>query len=682
MNYSSNNLAKSPSLYLQQHAKNPVHWQMWSEDVLQHAQSENRLLVVSVGYSSCHWCHVMEHESFENDSVAAIMNTHYVSIKIDREERPDLDARFMSAVQLMTGQGGWPLNVIALPDGTPVWGGTYFSKDDWSAALSQIAQMWQDDPEKVRAYADELRKGLAEMVQVSSHGASSVFTKEDLADVWLVWKRNWDTKWGGGIRAPKFPMPTNYRYLLDYGVLTGDSATLDYVHTTLERMAIGGMYDFVGGGFTRYSTDRFWKVPHFEKMLYDNGQLLDLYARALRHYHNAEFTRVIETTSSWLVNEMKLSNGLYAAALDADSPTPEEPREEGGYYTWTLEELASLDLQNFNLFKAYFDIYTHTAWEGKYILHRTQSDSDFSQEHSLEVAELLALKGQWSHALSQARALRTATHPAPTRDPKALTTWNALLVRGWAECHFALPQDGYDTLAIELISSMEEALFEGNELRHQSTNNVASGHAFLDDHASMGLAFLSVYTLTADSRYLIRAQEMANKIIETFNCHPESPFFYYTSGDAPEWERNLEIEDNVIPSSNALTAELFLALGDHLEDSELQSKGLLMVEKVHSKVFRYGQNFSHWLTLALRSAYSHRELAVVGEEAHLLTTELTAQRYLPNTTLAWTDSASDLPLFTGRFSKQTMFYLCQGKSCQMPTSLLADVIDQWNRGKE
>ena len=437
-----NELHQSGSLYLRQHANNPVHWQLWSADVLAQAVKDERLLLLSIGYSSCHWCHVMEEESFEDEEVAALMNAHFTSIKIDREERPDLDARYMSAVQLMTGQGGWPLNCIALPDGTPVWGGTYFSKADWMAALSQISQMWKETPQTVQDYAQQMREGLSDMVLVSTSGTPGSFVASDLEDVLIPWMRGWDEVNGGLTHAPKFPMPSNYSYLLQHGILSQNDRTLSFVHNTLNKMALGGIYDFVHGGFTRYATDRFWKVPHFEKMLYDNAQLIGLYAKAYRNDHQDLYAQTISQTVSWLQREMKLDSGLYAAALDADSATSENPREEGGYYTWRIDELEDLALPHFEAFKWYFDISEHSAWEGKYILHRTQPIKALAERLNIDEAAANESLLRWQQVLASAAADRIESCPKPLRDPKALTCWNALLESG-SQKHIGLcPKTG------------------------------------------------------------------------------------------------------------------------------------------------------------------------------------------------------------------------------------------------
>ncbi|MEY2963171.1 MAG: hypothetical protein RL754_432 [Bacteroidota bacterium] len=676
---STNELNRSSSLYLQQHASNPVHWKMWSDELLEMAQKEKKLLVISIGYSSCHWCHVMEHESFEDLEVASLMNANYISIKIDREERPDLDARYMNAIQLMTGQGGWPLNVVALPDGTPVWGGTYFTKQDWMAALEQIAALWKDSPDQVLGYGEDMRSGLAEMVEASSQASSTSFTKTDLEDVLVPWMRNWDMELGGGKHAPKFPMPTNYRYLLDYGLLTEDSTLQNYVYLTLDRMAMGGIYDWVGGGMTRYSTDRFWKLPHFEKMLYDNAQLLTLYAQAFRSSQKPLYGEVLSGTQQWLRDEMLMENGLYAAALDADSKTPEHEREEGGFYTWSMSELEALNLPEFQWFKDYFDIGEYTAWEGKYILHRSKTDAQFTSEKGIDSTTFHEVRLRWMETLQKARIQRLASHPRPMRDPKGLTAWNAMLVEGFVEAHWALPESGFDLQAQSLMDVMIKQLRDDDgNLYHQAIEDEAQGQAFLDDYVTFGIALIRTYELTSEQHYLDLANSIATQIYTNFPTSGEGPLRYYDGSAKQDWQRHVEIEDNVIPSSNALLAEFLFLLSDHLGTSEYAEQAKAMVRAIHPRVFRYGQSYSNWLRLALRETYTHKEVVVSGPEAALLLRELVRNSYVPNTTLAWSSGPSELPLLADRHStSRTRFYICEGRACKLPTTVLDQAKTLW-----
>ncbi|HCD48336.1 MAG TPA: thioredoxin domain-containing protein, partial [Cryomorphaceae bacterium] len=630
-----NELHQSGSLYLRQHANNPVHWQLWSADVLAQAVKDERLLLLSIGYSSCHWCHVMEEESFEDEEVAALMNAHFTSIKIDREERPDLDARYMSAVQLMTGQGGWPLNCIALPDGTPVWGGTYFSKADWMAALSQISQMWKETPQTIQDYAQQMREGLSDMVLVSTSGTPGSFVASDLEDVLIPWMRGWDEVNGGLTHAPKFPMPSNYSYLLQHGILSQNDRTLSFVHNTLNKMALGGIYDFVHGGFTRYATDRFWKVPHFEKMLYDNAQLIGLYAKAYRNDHQDLYAQTISQTVSWLQREMKLDSGLYAAALDADSATSENPREEGGYYTWRIDELEDLALPHFEAFKWYFDISEHSAWEGKYILHRTQPIKALAERLDIDEAAANEILLHWQQVLAGASADRIESCPKPLRDPKALTCWNALLVVGLAEAHRALPKNGYDKMATALLDTLLHTVCANGKIAHQYLHGAAEGDGFLDDYSSMGKALVEVFLLTGNEVYLEHAKQTATSIEKLFPL--EGAFRLYTNAFDSNWQKQLEIEDNVIPSANSMWADFFHSVGLLADHTDWKTQAQRALSAIHTKVFRYGPNFSNWLEQGLTQAFDSKELVITGPGAKAAAEDLQRTYLQPGTLILWSE---------------------------------------------
>ena len=670
-----NELHQSGSLYLRQHANNPVHWQLWSADVLAQAVKDERLLLLSIGYSSCHWCHVMEEESFEDEEVAALMNAHFTSIKIDREERPDLDARYMSAVQLMTGQGGWPLNCIALPDGTPVWGGTYFSKADWMAALSQISQMWKETPQTVQDYAQQMREGLSDMVLVSTSGTPGSFVASDLEDVLISWMRGWDEVNGGLTHAPKFPMPSNYSYLLQHGILSQNDRTLSFVHNTLNKMALGGIYDFVHGGFTRYATDRFWKVPHFEKMLYDNAQLIGLYAKAYRNDHQDLYAQTISQTVSWLQREMKLDSGLYAAALDADSATSENPREEGGYYTWRIDELEDLALPHFEAFKWYFDISEHSAWEGKYILHRTQPIKALAER--LDIGEAAAVESllHWQRVLASAAADRIESCPKPLRDPKALTCWNALLVVGLAEAHRALPKNGYDKMATALLDTLLHTVCANGKIAHQYLHGAAEGDGFLDDYSSMGKALVEVFLLTGNEVYLEHAKQTATSIEKLFPL--EGAFRLYTNAFDSNWQKQLEIEDNVIPSANSMWADFFHSVGLLADHTDWKTQAQRALSAIHTKVFRYGPNFSNWLEQGLIQAFGSKELVITGPGAKAAAEDLQRTYLQPGTLILWSEEPSDLAHFKGRISTTLTYYLCSNNACQLPTTELNQLLKLW-----
>ncbi|MCC6601028.1 MAG: thioredoxin domain-containing protein, partial [Crocinitomicaceae bacterium] len=364
-----NHLSKETSPYLLQHAGNPVHWFAWSDEAWQLARTENKLVLVSIGYSACHWCHVMEHEVFENEGAAKIMNDHFVSIKVDREERPDVDQVYMAAVQLMTQSGGWPLNCFCLPDGRPVFGGTYFPLNQWKKVLNSLIELQSEQPLKLEDYAEMLRKGIESADIISSYPGSQKADRSIADDLVKHWKNYWDTEKGGTKRAPKFPMPNNLQFLIHYSSLTGNREVAEFVHLTLRKMALGGIYDKVGGGFARYSVDDEWKVPHFEKMLYDNAQLVSLYCDAFRSSGDPLYRRVVEETLLFAEREMRSANRLFFSALDADSDGI-----EGKFYTWTAKEINQIAGKEEDWVRSYFSITEKGNWEsGRNILHCSQT---------------------------------------------------------------------------------------------------------------------------------------------------------------------------------------------------------------------------------------------------------------------------------------------------------------------
>ena len=314
-----NELHLETSPYLLQHANNPVHWKAWNNKSLAQATTENKLIIISIGYSACHWCHVMEHESFEDNEVAQTMNQHFINIKVDREERPDVDAVYMKAVQIMTGRGGWPMNVVTLPNGKPIWGGTYFRKNEWINSLEQLQELYQSNPEKILEYAEKLHEGLQATSIIEKDKSLKDFNQETLENLVVKWQKSFDWEFGGMARAPKFMMPVNYQFLLRYGYQSNNKQILEFVNLTLTKMAYGGLFDTIDGGFSRYSVDMKWHVPHFEKMLYDNGQLVSLYAEAYKVTKNNLFKEIIEKTLTFVEKEWITTEGSFYSALDADS---------------------------------------------------------------------------------------------------------------------------------------------------------------------------------------------------------------------------------------------------------------------------------------------------------------------------------------------------------------------------
>ncbi len=483
----TNRLAQESSPYLKQHAHNPVDWYPWSEEALNKAREEDKPIIVSIGYSACHWCHVMEHECFEDEAVAQRMNEHFVSIKVDREERPDVDQVYMEAVQMMGIQGGWPLNVFLTPDQKPFYGGTYFPKDNWVQLLDNIAQAYQHNREELTKSAEEFVQNLARPDHERyAIGQGEAFdaqrARQQLADIYRNFAQSFDTERGGMAKAPKFPMPSQWLFLMRYIAITEDEAALKQLRLTLDEMANGGIYDQVGGGFARYSVDAEWFAPHFEKMLYDNGQLLSVYAEAYTLTQEVLYQRVINETVSFVSRELTSEEGGFYSALDADSEG-----EEGRFYTWTYEEIKNVLGQEADLVIDYFGVTEAGNWEnGRNILHKRKSNDAFAQRYGLNFVDLDELIEDVKQRLLEQRAKRER----PGLDDKIIASWNGLMLRGLVDAYAATGST--DTLALArrnahfLVNEMMEQRGETTVLyRTYQADPSTRINGYLDDYAAV-----------------------------------------------------------------------------------------------------------------------------------------------------------------------------------------------------
>lgn len=658
-----NELSKETSPYLLQHATNPVHWKAWNETSLELAKSSNKLLVISVGYSACHWCHVMEHESFEDYDVANIMNQNFIAIKVDREERPDVDAIYMKAVQIMTGRGGWPLNVVCLPDGRPVWGGTYFRKNDWINTLEQLQEIYQNQSEKMIEYANQLFEGMNSSELIISEEYNSEKKLSIPNSILEKWIKSFDWEFGGYNRAPKFMMPSNYQFLMAYGFLNSNKSILDYVNLTLTKMAYGGIFDTIDGGFARYSVDMKWHVPHFEKMAYDNGQLLSLYADAYKLTKNELYKEIIEKTIRFIKREWLTPSGGFYSALDADSLNEKGILEEGAFYVWTVEELKQILNDDFELFSQIFNINSFGLWEHeKYVLIQNQSLEEIANKNGLLIDALNEKKKIWENKLFAQRENR----PKPRLDDKCLTSWNAIILKGLTDSYKAIPKEEYLTMALKNAHFINEKLWssEGNLFR-SFKNERASINAFLEDYALVIQSFISLYEVTLDELWLNNAKNLTNYCLDHF-YDENKKFFRFTSDLDPELiAPNFEIEDNVIPSSNSIMANNLCKLSILFENTFYEKIAREMVEQIIPSI-DYPSAFSNWLNVTYFFSEHQKEVAICGENS-LEEVKDFNQKYFPNVLVAGTNSESSLPFLKNRFIKNELnFYLCQNKTCLAP----------------
>lgn len=660
-----NQLSQETSPYLLQHANNPVHWKAWNENSLAEAKEKNKLIIISIGYSACHWCHVMEHESFEDQEVADVMNAHFVNIKVDREERPDVDAVYMKAIQIMIRRGGWPLNVVTLPDGRPVWGGTYFRKEEWMQTLGQLQEIYQSAPEKMIDYAEKLHQGIQSVGITPNENQETTINQDQITALVEKWGEYFDWDFGGMASAPKFMMPNNYHFLMRFAYQKKDNHLLEFVNLTLTRMAFGGVFDTVDGAFSRYSVDNKWHVPHFEKMLYDNGQLVSLYSDAYKLTGNPLYKEVIEKTLSFVERELMNTEGGFYCALDADSLNTENHLEEGAFYVWKITELKAIVGDDFELFSQVFNINTFGLWEdGNYVLIQNQSLDEIAKQNAIEVSTLENKKKSWEQKLYIKREKRSK----PRLDDKCLTSWNAIMLKGFVDAYKALEEPKYLELALQNANFLIKNLWsaEGN-LFHNYKNQKSTINGYLEDYSWVIAAFISLYEVTFDEKWLRDAKQLTDYSLEHF-YDPKTGFFTFTSNlDEALITSHYETEDNVIPASNSVMGKNLFQLGLYFENSHYEKVAQRMLQNILPTI-GYPSAYSNWLDLALNYSEQNKELAICGGTALEYCSKINGL-YLPNIVLAGTEKVSNLPFLKDRFvAGQTLFYVCQNKTCQVPSN--------------
>ncbi len=666
-----NNLRNETSPYLLQHVENPVDWNPWDKQYLKQAEKEKKLVVISIGYASCHWCHVMERESFQDSTVAELMNTKFISIKVDREERPDIDQVYMNAIQLITGSGGWPLNVITLPDGRPIWGGTYFTKEQWTSALKQISEMYEEEPEKFISYADRVQEGINSLNIVESN--TNNFDNIDLDKYSKSLFESIDEEFGGFKGAPKFMMPNNLEFLLRYSFQENLEDPKNKILKSLDMMAYGGIFDHVEGGFSRYSTDERWHVPHFEKMLYDNGQLMSLYAAGYKISKNDLYKQTIYKIHEYINSEMKDNSGGYYSSLDADSKLEDGSYAEGEYYTWRKTELKKIIGENFNLFVDYFNVNDYGFWEeeNKYILTRVSSDKEFIKKNKLDEKTFINIKSNWLSKLKLARKDKKK----PSLDYKIITSWNGLMISGYVDAYKAINDDIFKDEAInagEFIYS--NLLKKDGGLYHNYVNGKSKINGYLEDYATVIQASLDLYEITLNQLWIERALELSKYVFDNFSSS-ESELFYFTSNkDEDLISRSIEFRDNVIPSSNSIMAKNLFKLYHYFDKEDYYEKAKQMSLSVSKEFEAYPSGYSNWFDLIYSLKSNYYEVAVVGENAIEKVKKINS-RYIPNKLIIGSTSENNLPLLRNRYIEgKTLIYVCVNKACKMPTENIEESI--------
>ncbi len=661
-----NELINETSPYLRQHAHNPVNWKAWNEKTLQQAKDEGKLMIISIGYAACHWCHVMEKESFEDSTVAAVMNKSFISIKVDREERPDVDQIYINAVQLMTGGAGWPLNVITLPDGRPIWGGTYFAKGKWINSLERMQELYVEDPQKLIDFATRLEEGIKSMDLITLNTNEIDFSNYPTSALIKKWQRTFSNTFGGIKRSPKFMMPNNLEFLLRYAVQNEDEKVLNHVILTLDKIAYGGVYDQIGGGFSRYSTDVRWHIPHFEKMLYDNAQLVSLYSHAYLVTQKPLYKDIVTETLEYISREMTNDQGSFYSSLDADSETTKGggELEEGAYYVYTKKELKTLLNDDFNLFASYYNVNNFGKWEkDNYVLVREKTDAEIIEKFSITLKELQQKKKNWKQQLLDFRNKR----PKPRLDDKTLTSWNALMLKGYVDAYKTFQNKEYLDAALKNAHFIAQTQWQENgALFHNYKDGKSTINGYLEDYATVIDAYIALYEVTLDKQWINNAKKLADYTFTHFFDEEKSMFYFTSNEDLKLVSRSLEYRDNVIPASNSIMAKNLYKLSHHFDENKFAETAKQMLKNVEPEMDSYPSGFSNWLDLLSNYQTKFYEIVVVGDNALEMVSEINLN-YIPNKLIAGSTTASKSPLLEGRYLEgETYIYVCVNNTCKLP----------------
>ncbi len=679
----TNQLIQETSPYLLQHAHNPVNWYSWGEEALHKAKNENKPILVSIGYAACHWCHVMERESFEDDATAKVMNEHFINIKIDREERPDLDHIYMDAVQAMTGSGGWPLNVFLTPDGKPFYGGTYFppqkafNRPSWLDTLSSIMQAFSERRHEIDAQAENLMQHLT---QSNSFGMqkvaeTEVFAADKLDEAFQNVMKSADKEWGGFGKAPKFPQTFSIQFLLRYHYITKNEEALQQALLSLDKMIEGGIYDQAGGGFTRYSTDTEWLAPHFEKMLYDNALLVIALSEAFQLTGKLRYKEVIDETMEFVQRELLHPDKAFYAALDADSEGV-----EGKFYVWSLEEVNVLLGKEAEIFCEYYDITAHGNWEETNILRVKKPLEKFALEKNLPIDDLKKILAEGRSKLLEKRKERTR----PLLDDKILLGWNALMNTACSKAFAATGNEQFKQLAKDNMQFLltHFAAKRENEFYHTWKNDIAKYPAFLDDYAYLVQALIQLHEITADTNWLIKARSITEYVLNNFSEEGTGFFFYTPVGQTDVIVRKKEVYDGAVPSGNAVMAYNLYHLSIFFDLPEWKQRCYDMVSSLGKAITRHPSSFGVWCSLLQEIVSGTNEIVVVGNNFQEVQQEILSH-YLPHKVVM--ASKNDDPMFPLLVEKtgtdRTTIYLCRTYTCLNPVFSAKDLITLINSPK-
>ena len=663
-----NQLNKETSLYLKQHAQNPINWQRWSNSIFDVSQELDKLIVVSIGYSSCHWCHVMEEETFTNDSIASIMNKNFINIKVDREENPDVDQAYMTASQLMTGMGGWPLNVITLPDGSPVYAGTYHTTSQWDDILKRIIRLKKDNYDGLKELANNVKNGVTDINTIYKREEISDFNPEFLKKNVESWKNKWDLNFGGDLAQQKFVSPSKYIFLLNYARIYNDNEVLQHVKKTLDVISSSGLNDFIEGGFYRYTVDNEWKIPHFEKMLYDQAQMISLYSLAFKVFKDEYYKNIAIETIDFLNSKMSSKDGLYYAAMDADTDG-----EEGKYYSFNREELDIISKNtDLKTFTSYYNIDIDDPWESdRYLLlpNKNSKEEDWLKLNNFSKDDLNNQKRIWESNIIEIKKNRTK----PRIDDKIIVSWNSLAITGLVDAFEALNNQDYLDKAINMFEELKANSFKRNKLIHTYKESQFQ-EGVLEDYAYLAKASMRLFQATGDESYFNFSKKITDDAISIFK-DDESDLLRY-SNNVELFTKLISVDDGVIPSPNSIIAEQLFNIGHVIFDDEYLNLSDNMVSSVQNVIDNNMNSYSVWANNILNRVESFYEIAVIGPESKLITDQIT-NYFTPNTIVVQSKTESILPLFIDRFFEdETYIYVCQNKTCQRPETNINLALEQ------
>ncbi|MDA9616750.1 thioredoxin domain-containing protein [Flavobacteriaceae bacterium] len=663
-----NKLANEKSLYLKQHATNPVNWYPWGNQALDSAKNSDKLLLISVGYSSCHWCHVMEEESFTDNDVAQVMNSNFVNIKVDREERPDLDEIYMKALVLMTGSGGWPMNIIALPDGTPIWGGTYVPKTQWIQVLNQVSGFYKTRKPDVLEYANSVREGVKKEALVKPSPRNETYSTElqiELAEKAFIYS----DKINGGIgNGQKFPLPSMLNFFLRFSNEYSNQDMKDFVYTTLMKISRGGINDRIDGGFHRYTVDNTWHIPHFEKMLYDNAQLLSIYSNAFKVFKDERFKSELYNIHRFLESKMTGEDNLIYSSISADTNYKDGTKSEGDFYVWEAEELKKILKDDFKWVSEYYNINQTGYWENdRYVFYQTISDKEYCEKQGVNLTQFNKKLNRVNSLLKIEREKRVH----PIIDSKIIFSWNALTIRGLVDSYKTTKDPVFLNKALLINNSLSKKMIDKNIIQHTSSS--AAEVLFFEDYSYYIDALIGLYEITFDQKYLQFADELVVFSNEKFK--EESGFYRFSTNQENLFADSLiNLQDGVTPSANSVMNFNLFRLGHFNGNKNYLSQSKTMINNVSEVIKERVTDHLLWLNNSHNYSQKFYEIAISGQNALVKANEL-MEKYLPNTITAASDTDTNFYLLKDRyFEDETYIYVCVDNTCKFPVTSVTEAL--------